>query len=292
MFSSVKTPQGWRRAEPRPSPEELGEWYANKYYQTADQRKTTYQMSYNDEELRHKRLLAAQIIHAVSPPDAGERSGTLLDVGCGEGFVLQAASEAGWRVEGIDFNNEAVRHFNPDVADRVQAGDAYTIMDGLVGKGVRYGACVLTNVLEHVLEPEQLLRTLRNLMEPGGRLCVTVPNDYSRLQLALMERGELTEEYWFCPPSHLNYFNTETLLPLCREMGYEIADLFAGFPVEMFHVHPGSRYAGDRVKGRQAHESRVFLDLLMAEYGMDAYHQLSRGWAACGMGRVISVVLV
>src|SRR5262249_29482934 len=38
-----------------------------------------------------------------------------------------------------------------------------------------FGAVVCTEVLEHIAEPEAVLVELLRVLEPGGRLCLTVP---------------------------------------------------------------------------------------------------------------------
>ncbi|MEW5728904.1 MAG: class I SAM-dependent methyltransferase [Pseudomonadota bacterium] len=290
-FKAVPNQWGFFSAAPLPSAEELSEWYRKKYYQTADQRQTTYQSSYNEAELAHKRLMANQLLHAVELVSGAGGGRSFLDVGCGEGFALKAAHDRGWSVEGLDFNADPARHWNPEIGDRVVAGDAYALLDQVVASGRQVTACVLTNVLEHVLDPHHLLTTLRRVVEPGGVLAITVPNDFSALQKALVAEGCVEREYWFSPPSHLHYFDSASLPRFCAGMGFEVRDLYAGFPVEFFLLHPGSNYARRPDAGKDVHRARVTLDLMMADRGMDSFHALYRALAACDMGRLITVVL-
>ena len=47
-----------------------------------------------------------------------------------------------------------------------------------------FDAVHLNNVLEHIPDPIELLILARECLEPGGILCVNVPNDFSPLQIA------------------------------------------------------------------------------------------------------------
>src|SRR5579859_8102868 len=93
---------GWRRISPTPSPESLAAFYAGEYYQASH---GTYAQRYSDEELAHRRLLAAELIHALAR--ARGRSAAsgdcLVEIGCGEGFFLRAATDAGFDVQGLEF---------------------------------------------------------------------------------------------------------------------------------------------------------------------------------------------
>ncbi len=204
--------------------------------------------------------------------------------------MCAAAAAAGWNVKGIDFTDDAVRRFNPDFAAAVEVGDAYALLDAYLEADERFDACVLTNVLEHVLDPENLLRGLARILSHQGVLVITVPNDYSRLQEKLIERSPIDCEFWFCPPAHLNYFNTVTVQELCRREGLEVLDLCGGFPVDFFLLHPASNYVRDASQGKAAHLARVTADLLMAEHGMEAFHRYFQGLAGCGMGRTVTVI--
>lgn len=291
MFKCVLNDRNFHSADPLPSVAELTEWYAQKYYQTADQRQTTYQGIYTDQELAHKRLIADQMLYAIEQVAGPGDGRSFIDVGCGEGFLVKSAHDHGWSAEGLDFNGEPARHWNPEIGDKVTAGNAYELLDAIVAEGRQYQVCTLANVLEHVIDPWQLLNTLKRILLPGGVLVITVPNDYSTLQKVLIDEGYVDREYWFSPPSHLHYFDAPSLTRLCTDAGYQVCDLYAAFPVEFFLLHSGSNYVRHPDQGKDAHRARVTVDLLMAQQGMAAFHQLYRSLAGCHMGRQITVVL-
>ena len=287
-FTMVEQPGGWVSASPLPTPEELREFYADLYYQIPQS--TTYQSSYGDLDLRHKALRCDALLRALK--DAGISEGAeLLDVGAGEGFLMDAADRNGLVVTGLDYSAFGVGKFFPRLKDRLLDGDLVERLDGLAHAGRRFAACSLVNVLEHVPDPSLLLSAIRNVLAPHGIATITVPNDYSRLQSLLREEQRIDREFWCAPPQHLHYFNAENLPPFCRSKGFEIVDGFSDFPIDLYLLHPGSNYVMDPRNGPDAHRARILHDLLIAQKGLDAYLRVYRALFNVGLGRNITVVL-
>jgi 2-polyprenyl-3-methyl-5-hydroxy-6-metoxy-1,4-benzoquinol methylase len=289
-FRQQRQPIGFLSAIPLPTPEQLRDYYQQHFYLDATVRPATYQDDYDADEIAHRRLMASQHLFALSEqlPSPHRR---LLDVGCGEGFVLAAADQAGWTVEGLDFTDVVLRKWHPSLADRMRTGDAFELLRERAEACTQYDAVILNNVLEHVIDPIEMLDLLRRIIAPGGVFLFTVPNDDSQLQGLLKQKGAIEGDYWFGPPGHLHYFNIETARRLATNCRWEEVDCYAGFPIELFLLHPGSNYIRERAAGRAAHLSRIAADLLMAQSGMVAFHRYSQALAGVGMGRVFSMIL-
>lgn len=281
---------GYVSASPLPTPEELSDFYANRYYQ--DSVAQTYAQQYDEIELRQRRQRADLVLYAVEQTrqqktSAGRR---FLEVGCGEGFVLAAAKSAGWDITGIDFSSHGVNSFHPDLAESLITGDAYSIFEDLCDNKRLFDACVIQNVLEHVIDPQAMLARLRGLLSPNGIVSINVPNDYSRLQELATARGHIEREFWFAPPEHLHYFNTENGPRFVESCGFKVVDMYADFPIDFFLFHPGSNYIADSANGKAAHRARLDLDLMLGEAGMPAYHAYYQALARCGAGRNFTMV--
>ena len=72
----------------------------------------------------------------------------------------------------------------------------------------------MSEVLEHLPDPAGLLRTCHGLLEPGGLVTISVPNDFNPFQQALQDHLGF-EPWWVAPP---------TLLDSVKGRG--VADLF------------------------------------------------------------------
>jgi len=119
--------------------------------------------------------------------------GVVLEAGCGLGQYVVLLRERGHRAVGADWSLEALRRC------RKQAGDAPLAAMDLGALAVRDGAAAAylsLGVVEHdAAGPERLLAEARRVLEPGGRLVLSVPyvNGVRRLFRPYLTRrqGEL-----------------------------------------------------------------------------------------------------
>lgn len=279
-------------ADPLPKIEDLKEYYETKYYQEANGT-TTYESVYSQKELDHKMLeanLAIQALKDLIPHHDTPLS--LLEFGCGEGFFLkQVSAQTPWAVKGVDFSKFGIEKWNPDLLERCDFGDSYFYLNQYIQENRCFDICALRNVLEHVIDPKNLLTNLRKIIASNGFLLITVPNDYSVLQMYAMANGQVDKDFWFLPPDHLYYFNAENIRSFVEDVGYRVVDMFSSFPIDMFLFHPGSNYVKDKTNGKAAHYARITLDLLMAQSGVKNLLALYRSMASCGVGRDITIIV-
>ena len=277
---------------PLPTPQDLSRYYAEKYYQESDGKKTTYDAFYTPDELAYKKLESQMTIQGMLENlPKGKLNPSILDLGCGEGFLVKEAVDAGYQVTGVDFSSFGVEKWNPSIGHVCEFGDIYDFLDRCVSTVRTFDVCILRNVLEHVIDPVQLLKQIRNILAKDGIALITVPNDYSELQKMAMDKGYIDREFWFAPPDHLHYFNTINIVPFMQENGLTVVDMFSSFPIDFFLFHQGSNYIADKSLGKQAHFARIAIDLLLAKQGMEKFLNLYRAMATCGIGRDFTVVL-
>jgi 2-polyprenyl-3-methyl-5-hydroxy-6-metoxy-1,4-benzoquinol methylase len=286
-YTVVTHPDGWRMAQPRPTPDELKAFYANEYFQASH---GTYAPDYSATERAHRDLIARTLLFAAQAARDGTKGGRFLEVGCGEGWLLAAAQAGGFEVSGLDFSDDGLRRFHPELLDRTTFGDAFENLERLIEAGERFDVIAMEHVLEHVLEPERLLERLPRLIVPGGVCAITVPNDFSPLQRAARETGHVDREFWLAPPQHLNYFEAKSLTTLLGRLGYETRLAYASFPIDWFLMHPGSNYVADPDAGKPVHAARMAIDLTLADAGMPAYLALGQALFGCGAGRSLTVI--
>lgn len=272
----------------RPSEDELAQYYAQTYFQTE---RANYRSSYPPEELEVIRLRIALRAARARALRGDDRPGSLLDVGCGEGFVLAHFHAEGWDVAGIDFSRAGVEAMNPEMSAYVEQADVFHALDRLISGSDRYDLVWLGNVLEHVLDPVGLLMVLRNLVAPGGLLVATVPNDGSRYQENLLETGDIPERFWIAAPDHMSYFTADALRTTADNTGWECLDIQADFPIDLFLAHEGSNYVRDRAKGPAAHRARLRVEGIIGEAGLEAASAFYSALAGVGLGRNLTAYL-
>ena len=152
-----RTRLGYLEVVNKPTSEELNSYYSNKYYQEA---MGSYEKSYSNEELKYIKLKIKQHSYLIEQLTK-KTKGKLLDVGCGEGFTLKYYVEKQWQVKGIDFSRAGLEQQNPDMLDYVDIGNFYEILSQYQGNNNQYDIIWLNNVLEHVLDPVNLLIDLK-----------------------------------------------------------------------------------------------------------------------------------
>lgn len=281
----ARTPLGYWRVKTPPTADELKAYYAEKYYQKG---LGSYELNYSEAELAHIRAKIELRWHSVVQRVPGP--GRLLDVGCGEGFVLAHGHAKGWQVKGLDFSVAGLEAQNPACAPFLETGDLFELLERACATGVQYDVIWLQNVLEHVIDPKALMQTLHRLIHPEGVLVVTVPNDFSRLQHAALSGGQIDRAFWVALPDHLSYFTAPSLQTLGQATGWECPQILGDFPVDWFLLNDAANYIADPGKGKAAHHARVTLENLILDTSPDDATAFFEGLARIGMGRDLTAL--
>lgn len=271
----------------KPSDKELSEYYSKKYYQ--ENKSGAYSQFYSSEEvlffknkIKQKHYVLENLFNLKDEPDR-----SLLDIGCGEGWTLQFFKERRWNVVGIDFSNFSCKNHNPQCVDNLLIGDTYKNLESFRSKSSRFDVIWISNVLEHVIEPLNLLNICKDIIKPSGVLIIEVPNDFSSLQKYLIEKNYINREFWISLPDHLNYFNKDGLNALAKAVGWESKFIMSDFPIDFNLLNKDTNYIIDKNKGNACHRSRVeienFLHSISVEKTVNYYHSL----AELGLGRQI-----
>lgn len=109
--------------------------------------------------------------------EVGNHFDTLLDVGAGQGEMLQFFRGRTYEVTGWDLSPEAVESLrNRGIPAEVVDLES----DELVGE---YDLVCCCEVLQQVSDPRDVLKRLSAIVSPGGRLFLTLPNEFHLLRL-------------------------------------------------------------------------------------------------------------
>ncbi len=199
------------RLDPQPTPEELRRFYPENYWYEPDPSSVSQLTeAYRRFVIRDHVNFLVSSLRAVGPLNG--RQPTLLDVGCGGGLIAQGVRKAGYPAMGLDFSIDAAR-----VAWRTNGVPAYvgTLTQAPLAPGT-CGVVSMFHVLEHLYDPAAYLEAAYELLHPGGRLIIQVPNAAS-LQFLLLG------EHWngLDVPRHLWDFRPDDLEVLLDRCGFE-----------------------------------------------------------------------
>lgn len=271
---------GFNHAVPLPTPEELEGMYRQEYY---TQDKPLY-LERHREDLEWWNLVYQEryeAFEALLPPTRRR----LLDVGSGPGFFLLQGQRRGWHTLGIEPAAQAAAH-SRELGLRI-------IEEFLSEETARqlspFDVVHMSDVLEHIPDPRGMLEMVRDLVAPGGLLCVVVPNDYNPFQEAARTVSGF-QPWWVRPPHHLNYFDFWSLRVLMQSMGFAVVLSEATFPIDLFLLM-GDNYVGNDPLGRQCHGKRKTLEQNLARAGLTGLkRQLYTALASLGIGREVVMV--
>ncbi len=152
------------------------------------------------------RMLSGRIMRDLVEPRGSCR---LLDVGCGAGELLVHHRELGWEVTGIEPDACAVAVCR---TNRLQVHQG-TVFDAPFD-GRQFDTILLSQVIEHLLDPIEALRKVAQWLAPDGRIIVMTPNIRS-ICFAWFR------SCWFPleAPRHLFLFDPNTIRSLARLAG-------------------------------------------------------------------------
>lgn len=260
---------GFYHLDPYPDAGYLAQFYA------------TYEMPTAQANLAETaRLLARNL----------DKSATVVDMGCGDGSFLREMHALGFsHLVGFDQSPGLDRAMHLGFGRFFRASVWDFLAEAEKRGRIEADALVMVNVLEHIAEPLDMLRRIRRLLSPKGKLCVTVPNDFSPLQRAFLKvKGHLP---WFvCVPDHLNYFDFKTLGDALAKTGFQVSDQSALYPLELFLLQDLDYIANPEL-GTTAHQRRVTFENNLKAAGMtDVLDHFYRTLAAGGYGRDVMVV--
>jgi 2-polyprenyl-3-methyl-5-hydroxy-6-metoxy-1,4-benzoquinol methylase len=138
--------------------------------------------------------------------------GSVLDVGCGPGVLLNQMRARGWTARGTERSPSAAQQARDVFHLDVRAQD----VDELVAEGVTFDTVVLWHVAEHLHTPHETIEGIARLLRPGGILLVAVPNFGS-------PEARLGRSKWFHldVPRHLVHFTPATLGAMLGAAGFE-----------------------------------------------------------------------
>ena len=149
---------------------------------------------------------------AESIPSPAGRARTILDVGSGLCVFLSRMQSAGWRCTALDPDPRAVEHARTVAGVEAVCGDFRTAQ----GLGA-FDAIAFNKVLEHVPDPEALLKRAADHLNPGGFIYLEVPDG----ELASRD-GADREEFHI---DHWHIFSAASTALLAARCGYAVKAL-------------------------------------------------------------------
>ena len=165
-----------------------------------------------------------KILEEIMPEGHG---GQAVDIGCGPGFFSKMLSGRGWHSTAIDTSRSNIESAKEYAASAL-LGDAITTLSDLPEDN--FGLAVAFEIIEHMprAEGEELLRKIRRVLKPDGRLLLSTPNRYSLEGLGGYYWGEKIRKAgkWYAwDTTHVHIYSSPEILALLNSIGYSVGKI-------------------------------------------------------------------
>lgn len=200
---------GLVQLDPRPSDSELKSLYET-YYNFGGSKKNLY--------TKLRRTFLGSVFYRIWLAIDGDicfhsrcGNGRLLDIGCNEGQGLQIYKQNGFRPEGLELNRRAAT-----IAEK----RGFLVFNETLesfSPSKSYDLVVLSHVLEHFVNPKEMLVHVRRILNLHGQVLISCPNIES-FQRNIFGR------YWinWHVPFHITFFSATTLKSLLNDCGFDV----------------------------------------------------------------------
>jgi len=137
------------------------------------------------------------------------RTGRLLDIGAGSGWLVENMNALGWNAQGLDVDPVAVSNARERGLNFHQG----SVADQHYSEAT-FDAVTLCHSIEHVSDPVALVTECLRIVKPGGQVIMVTPNTDS-LGHRVFGRA------WFPldPPRHLLLFNRRSMTSMITSAG-------------------------------------------------------------------------
>jgi 2-polyprenyl-3-methyl-5-hydroxy-6-metoxy-1,4-benzoquinol methylase len=153
--------------------------------------------------------------------DEAKKYSRVLECGCSNGFLSKLISAGGSRVVGLDIDGEATEQARPFCA-RVLSLDLNE--NGWTKDvGEQFDLVTFGDVLEHLVHPQIALREAMQILAPGGRVLICLPNiAHWSMRLKLLRGHFEYEPLGLLDFTHLRFFTVSTAKKMIEDAGYKI----------------------------------------------------------------------
>ena len=142
-----------------------------------------------------------------------KKKGSVLEVGSSTGLLLTLFLDVGWEVTGVEPSKKSVEYAKNHGIRTINKTFEKADIDG------KYDVVIFNHVLEHLKDPEEVLKKAYGLLKDDGILVINVPNAGS-----LSARVYKNNWKYLLPEEHLWQFTPGSLKELLNKQKFSILE--------------------------------------------------------------------
>jgi 2-polyprenyl-3-methyl-5-hydroxy-6-metoxy-1,4-benzoquinol methylase len=162
------------------------------------------------------------------------KNGRLLDVGCGLGYFVKKISEfKSWYVEGCEISKVAVDYAHNKLGlDNVHLGKA----EELDFSPKYFDVITMWDVIEHIPDPDPILKYLNKILKDDGYLFIHTPNINIQLPKARIKKFFQSKRkvgiHYLEARDHINIYSSRTIKKVLQNNGFDKIDFVHLYPIQ------------------------------------------------------------
>lgn len=146
--------------------------------------------------------------------------GRILEVGCSKGYFGACLSDKGYEVWGVEPSNAAAK-IAENYLHKVHHGDINGFFES--NDGLQFDHIVFGDVIEHLLNPEEILIRSSAFLAPEGNIIASIPNvAHMAVRVMLFEGRWEYAEQGILDDTHLRFYTRQSILDLFTKSGYRV----------------------------------------------------------------------
>jgi len=154
------------------------------------------------------------------------KNAKILEVGCGEGNILEILLKRGCEIWGVEPNPKASEICKKKGLNVLCS----SLEEANFGNG-SFEVVIMSQVLEHLPSPKRSLKEVNRIVKHGGKVYIYCPNAESYL-------SKFFGKYWhgWHIPFHFYNFTQKTIFKLTNDVGFNIKKIGTATPPHFFTI--------------------------------------------------------
>ncbi len=177
-------------------------------------------------DFQQRAIFLRSLLKAPSPK--------LLDVGCAAGNFLEIAGAINFQGEGLELNEMYIDYIR---THRSSITVADKRLDEMHYPPESFDVVTLWDVLEHLPEPNDVLKEIARILKPGGVLGFSTINHNCINERLLHGRWR-----YYMPPDHVCSFTPAVLITMLKTHGFSIISIKHHYMFEVLFDTMGNRF--------------------------------------------------